>query len=279
MSNGLSQETMLNKVVDNYIFEHLSDYPTFNINPLSGIKGSLTKPSIEWKLREFYDDEGNVNWKGSRWGVDNPNSINYKIKEVSDMLYGEDGTSTYSTDWQNAHFAIDSVMRKHGNPFLRSTKEDDHYGISRSYYRIDSRDLGEFSKDTIVMSPRRYFEQWLAEMGHAKQWGNQPQSVRDSLYSEWKRQWDKYGDATVHSEGAYGVEHQPDKKESFINILKEVSQKTPAGSSTFLVSLLNKVFEKVPSVEWEAHEENEQLVLDEIKDVIKWLEKEGIPNE
>ena len=46
MSNGLSQETMLNKVVDNYIFEHLSDYPTFNINPLSGIKGSLTKLSL-----------------------------------------------------------------------------------------------------------------------------------------------------------------------------------------------------------------------------------------
>jgi len=88
MSNGLSQETMLNKIVDDYISKNL------------------------------------------------PNE--------------EGGASIDSTDWENAHFAIDSLLKKRGNPFLRFATEDSYWGKDRASYQFDKINFGETAIDTFL---------------------------------------------------------------------------------------------------------------------------------
>tara|TARA_R100000655_G_scaffold107763_1_gene158673 strand:+ start:1570 stop:2385 length:816 start_codon:yes stop_codon:yes gene_type:complete len=133
---------------------------------------------------------------------------------AEDYIKGNYGATT--DDLSLVYEAIDSLNRQHGNLHIelmnnpnrmpkanqKGNEKKYYYGGKRPYYMLDKRKVGESSVDTLFLPSTlhknkvwgKLFDNWITELAHAKQYTNQPQSIRDSLESERIKQWNKYGD-------------------------------------------------------------------------------------
>jgi hypothetical protein len=280
---NLSQERIKNIIAEEYINK---TSPPITKNPYSNVKGDFSKGNLEYKLRTWKEYPP----QASREGVNNPNSAWYRLPELYDSLYGEN--YDYKNKFKNVRSAIDSVMNKYGNPYIKVKKGTGRpsyvkaghgYGIPPSntihntflnskkveygnYLDKDSERLyitPTSDVDTLNVYEKDLYDDTIAEMGHAMQYRNpnlpfnDPYSafVRDSIFVEGRLQRDKYGDwEDSDNRGTYGIRHQHDHSNPMVN-------------------LFNYMFNPNPTMEYEAHEINENLLTEEISNLIDYFSK------